>query len=69
MSCSFCKGKNKIVDMKCNHQNDFTAEIEEYRIKIHMLVSEGSSVYPDYYKDFYIPINFCPICGERIGGK
>jgi hypothetical protein len=55
--------------MKCNHQNDFTAEIEEYRIKIHMLVSEGSSVYPDYYKDFYIPINFCPICGERIGGK
>lgn len=68
MRCTFCNGKNKIINQSLDHNGDFTAEIIDSNIKIHILTSDGNGRYKDGFTDLYIPINYCPICGNKVEG-
>jgi sarcosine oxidase delta subunit len=66
MSCPFCKGSNKIKDSEFKFVGNVSAKIEGSQIKLHILTGDGGGRDSDSYRDAYIPIIYCPLCGDKL---
>lgn len=67
MSCPFCKGSNPIKTTEFMYVGNVSAKIEGTKIKLHIKDGDGGGGrYPDSFKDDYIQIIYCPMCGEKL---
>lgn len=67
MSCPFCKGNNLIKTAEFRSVGDISAKIEGTVISLHIMNGDGGGGrYPNSFKEDYIPIIYCPMCGSRL---
>ena len=67
MSCQFCNGSNQIKTTKFNYVGDVPARIKGTKIKLYIKKGDGyGGRYPDIFKEDYIQMVYCPICGDKL---
>jgi hypothetical protein len=66
MSCPFCEGNNYLSKQEIRNVGDFNARIKGTEISLVIKTYDGGSFYESSYVEKYIPIVYCPICGDKL---